>query len=372
MVSGLQLAYDPGRGARAVPARSALAGAALGVTGFVAVALITTSITDLAESPSRYGWTWSAKPDFESEDPVAATTLREEDRVEAASVIFNIGVEVDGHEARGFAFQSIRGSIAPPVRAGRLPVAANEVALGARTMSDVGASIGDTVELVTASGDATRELEVVGEVVLPQDDNPAPGEGALLTVDGLQAVGRSEGSRAVVVTYPDGADVRQLEKQLAEDYPIAYSLYSRPAPPGSVQNLTAARGIITGLGVFFAVLAIIGLAHALVVSTRRRRPDLAVLRAIGFQRRQLRSLVWWHAVAVAVAGLVIGIPLGIVAGRLAWRAVVGDLGLIDPPTNPWAAIAVAVPAAVAIALALAWQPSRVAARVDAPNVLRAE
>ena len=53
------------------------------------------------------------------------------------------------------------------------------------------------------------------------------------------------------------------------------------------------------LATLIAMLAAGSLAHALVVSLRRNRRQLAVLKAIGFTRPQVSSVVAWQATTLA-------------------------------------------------------------------------
>ena len=64
--------------------------------------------------------------------------------------------------------------------------------------------------------------------------------------------------------------------------------------------------------------AILALALTLTTSVRRRRRDLALLKTLGFTRRQLAATVAAQASIVALLGIVVGVPVGIVAGRSLW------------------------------------------------------
>jgi DNA-directed RNA polymerase subunit N (RpoN/RPB10) len=50
---------------------------------------------------------------------------------------------------------------------------------------------------------------------------------------------------------------------------------------------------------FLAVLAVVAVTHTLATAVRRRRHDMAVLRAVGLTRWQCRSAVVTHAVVIA-------------------------------------------------------------------------
>ena len=93
-----------------------------------------------------------------------------------------------------------------------------------------------------------------------------------------------------------------------------------------MSNLDGARGVTVAFGAFFAVLAVVGLVHVLAFSSRRRRVDFAVLRALGFQRGQVRRAVDVQALVITALGLTVGVPVGLVAGRVSWRLMVATSG----------------------------------------------
>jgi len=105
---------------------------------------------------------------------------------------------------------------------------------------------------------------------------------------------------------------------------------------------------------------------------RRRRHDLAVLRALGFRPRQNAACIAWQATTVAVVGLVLGLPLGVVVGRLSWRWVADSTPLLYVPPVAVLALLLAIPVAMVAANALAAVPARRAARLRPAEVLRSE
>jgi ABC-type lipoprotein release transport system permease subunit len=123
-------------------------------------------------------------------------------------------------------------------------------------------------------------------------------------------------------------------------------------------------------GVAAGAVAALGLA--LVASVRRRRRDLALLKTLGFTRRQLATTVAWQSTVVAVVGLVIGIPVGIAVGRWLWIVFARELSAVPDPVVPVGSVALAVVAALVLANLVAALPGRSAARTPAALLLRAE
>jgi ABC-type antimicrobial peptide transport system permease subunit len=113
------------------------------------------------------------------------------------------------------------------------------------------------------------------------------------------------------------------------------------------------------------------IAQTLVTSVRRRRRDLAILKAVGFVGRQVRASVAWQATAIAGTGLLVGLPLGVAAGRWAWTLLAQGFA-IQPVAVLSPGLLLAIPAVLLLANAVAAIPARTAARTRAAVVLRTE
>ena len=88
--------------------------------------------------------------------------------------------------------------------------------------------------------------------------------------------------------------------------------------PAQIANYRAMGAAPALLAFSLAAGAAAALGLTLVTSVRRRRQDLAVLKTIGFTRRQLAATVAWQATVAAIIGIAAGVPLGIALGRLLW------------------------------------------------------
>jgi ABC-type antimicrobial peptide transport system permease subunit len=126
------------------------------------------------------------------------------------------------------------------------------------------------------------------------------------------------------------------------------------------------------LGGFMALLAVGAVGHALATAVRRRRHEIAVMRALGLTRLQSRLVVVTQASLLALIGLVFGVPLGVAVGRTLWRVVADQTPVFyEPPIALLALLAIG-PVAVLIANLLAMWPGHVAARLSVGHVLRTE
>jgi predicted lysophospholipase L1 biosynthesis ABC-type transport system permease subunit len=126
------------------------------------------------------------------------------------------------------------------------------------------------------------------------------------------------------------------------------------------------------LAALLTVLALLAVGHALVTAVRRRRRELALLKAIGFDRRQVRATVAWQATTLATVGLVVGIPIGLIVGRLVWQLVANGLGVSTSATTPTLALLLVIPGVLALVNLIAFFPARAAARTRPAVALRSE
>jgi putative ABC transport system permease protein len=142
--------------------------------------------------------------------------------------------------------------------------------------------------------------------------------------------------------------------------------------PAVVANAGTLRSTPSAVAVVLAAGALAGLALALVALVRRTRRELALLRVLGFERRQLVGAVAWQATLVAAIGSVVGVLCGVVLGRWLWTLFAEQISAVPAPAVPLVAVAVVVLGTFALANALAVLPGMSAARSPASLALRAE
>jgi predicted lysophospholipase L1 biosynthesis ABC-type transport system permease subunit len=354
-----------------VPVRSALAGAVVGTAGVIAALTFASSLDRLVATPARWGWNWDLVPDvFPGDlDRFAA----DPDIAEVGQVVHAF-VQVEGEGIQGFAVEPRKGTPWLAVLDGRQPAEGDEVVLGRDLLGRLDAQVGDSVALSPSSGrqDEPLTFEVVGTAVFPTFETEAFAGGAGFTPEGLEQVGLSEPSRRTILTFRPGVDEPAAVERLTDAYDNRFPVYARPNRPGDVANLAQVDRLPWLLAGFLAVLAVAVVAHALVVGVRRRRRDLAVLRALGFRSGQTRAAVAWQATSLAVVGVVVGLPLGVALGRWAWTLVADGLGVLDDPSVPVVALVLVPVAALGVANLAAALPAHRAATLSPAAVLRSE
>jgi hypothetical protein len=260
----------------------------------------------------------------------------------------------------------LREGIEPIMARGRPPSSASEVALGAKSLAAVHASLGDTVEL--SYKDHTRRLTVVGEVLVYDNWEPVPGVGAVVDRQLIDELDPAPFVADYAVRFQPGQEAAGVAA-LRSQFP---RLVTEPTVPGAVRNLERVSSWPALLTLIVGLLALSGFVHALVVMVRRQRGQLAVLQALGFRRRQLTATVSWYATALVVPALVIGVPVGVVAGRWGWGVFASNLGVPPVPNVPLLALLALVVVAFALVNVVAFPVAWRAARHDLAQARRAE
>jgi putative ABC transport system permease protein len=142
--------------------------------------------------------------------------------------------------------------------------------------------------------------------------------------------------------------------------------------PAEVANAGTLRATPSYLAFALAAAAVAALGLTLIASVRRRRRDLALLKALGFTQRQLAAVVAWQATVAAVIGLIIGVPVGALIGRELWTLFARSINVVPEPTVPVFSVILVCVGALLFANLVALLPGRSAARTSAALVLRAE
>ena len=223
-------------------------------------------------------------------------------------------------------------------------------------------------------------MRVTGIGFVPAGPHNGYADGAWLTPGGYDRIFHGANYafkfHVATVSLRPGADVQAVARRLdaaAAAIPGGKRFtFTPPDPMPEVQEVKDLELLPLALSAFLALLAVSAVGHALATAVRRRRHDLAVLRALGMTRGQARLVVTTQASVLAVIGLVFGVPLGIALGRVIWRAVAGFTPLAYHPPLALLALLLVGPVALLAANALAAWPQHRAARLHAGHVLRSE
>jgi len=263
--------------------------------------------------------------------------------------------------------ERVKGTLAPRVLAGRLPTAPDEIALGRVSARSLQRRVGDQVLLAGLHGPVP--YRVVGFVVVPGvAGNDGVGLGGVVTPAGFRRVQSDASTNAAAISLR--ADARPgAEQRIAQRIGTQVGQESTPS---AIANVGRVRGVPSVLAVLLGLLVLTTMLHALVVSVRSRRVDLAILKGLGANRRWIGRVVHSQATLLVVVPLVIGVPIGLLLGSRVFRAFVGRIGAWPAAVIPGLAIVAIALGLLLLANVAALVPARRARRLSTATMLRVE
>lgn len=260
--------------------------------------------------------------------------------------------------------------------------------LGGQTLAALHRQVGARVVVQTTPGQS-KVLRIVGTATMPVMGiqlgavHTSMGTSALVpafiipsAISNPNGVTPS-GPSAILIRLRPGSgapSVAQLHRMasqltLPHNYGVFLLSVQRPA---EIINYRSMGTIPVVLGLGLATGAMVALSLTLIASVRRRRHDLALLKTLGFKRRQLAAAVAWQASVTVAIGTIVGIPIGIVVGRALWDAFADQIDVVAQPFVPALAITAIGLGALVLANLVAAVPGRVAARTPTALLLRAD
>ncbi len=379
VVEGLRLAIDPGRGRSAVPVRSAILGAALAMIAMIATVTFGASLGTLVSHPRLYGWNWTydlsaGNPTFISR-PRAAAVLDHDRAVAAWTGIYFATFKVDGQTVPVLG-ESPRARVGPPVLSGHGLDGAGQIVLGPATVAQLHKRVGDVVTVDNGGGGRFR-LRIAGTATLPSLGiqgtlHTEMGTGAEVAYPLIPHAVSSQ-PNDVLVTLRPGADRATARAGLQRLVPVANGGQVIPVQrPAEIVNYRSMGTTPVYLGAALAAGAVAALCLTLFASVRRRRRELALLKTIGFTRRQLAAAVAWQATIAVGLGAIVGVPLGIALGRFLWDLFARQISVVPEPAVPGLPVVLITAGALVLANIVAAVPGRLAARTPPALLLRAE
>jgi predicted lysophospholipase L1 biosynthesis ABC-type transport system permease subunit len=233
----------------------------------------------------------------------------------------------------------------------------------------LGKAVGDTVDATLPNGRITR-MRIVGQTALPSlalNGTEGIGDGVALTRAGLRRLDPTAEPSFFLVDLAADARLEQIQARYRD---VADTV--GPQRPNAILTYDEVRRTPLLLAGLLGLLGACVLVHLLVTSVRARRRDLAVLKTIGFTRRQIAMTVAAQATTLVLVALVIAIPIGLVIGRWTWSSFADDIGVVAAVVWPVALVLVVAALTLLVGNAAAAFPARNAARTRAALVLRSE
>ena len=183
---GIGLAFEPGSGRSARPARPSVTGTIVALVILVGSLGFGASLSNLVSHPALYGWTWDREILAGSGYgyiplPLANRLLGGDPDVAAWSGAYFDSVEINGRSVP--VIGTVGSRVYPPILAGHLPAGPRQIVLGEETLAEVGGQVGGTVRVF--NGKKTLDMRVAGMATMPaigigHGIHPSLGRGALV------------------------------------------------------------------------------------------------------------------------------------------------------------------------------------------------
>lgn len=224
-----------------------------------------------------------------------------------------------------------------------------------------GWSLGDTLELTAPGiGADPRDIEVVGifepnnmiQNMVISDKN----------VDGMLPPGAM--NVAMVGVNGDGSvsedELRANLEDAVKGFIVVQVMSTEEMAGQAGAAIDIMLNILYALLALAVIIAVLGIVNTLTLGVIERRQEIGMLRAVGSQRRQIRTMITLEAVQIAVFGAVMGILIGLGLGW-AFLEVLKDEGL-DTLSVPWVQLAWMLAGSAAVGVVAAIWPANRAAK----------
>ena len=261
---------------------------------------------------------------------------------------------------------------------GTAPSGPDQVAIDKASADREDFAVGDRIEVLTDTG--RHEFTITALVGLGDSDGFA---GATLAAwdfpTAADVLGAGDTVDTIDVAVADGADVDTVQQRIEEILPARTEVVTRDVliaeNKEDVDTFISAFG--NGLLGFAFVTAFVSaflINNVFAISIGQRLRELALLRAVGANGRQVRRMIYFEALVTSVVATI----LGIVAGIFVAKAIVGifnaagagfpDVGTVLKPRT----IVMAFLVGVGITMASVMIPAIRAARVPPVAAMRPE
>ena len=167
----------------------------------------------------------------------------------------------------------------------------------------------------------------------------------------------------VGVTGKEGVsddDLRANLEKAVKDLVVVQVISADEFASDAASSIDMMLNILYALLALAVIVAVLGIINTLTLGVIERRQEIGMLRAVGTQRRQIRTMITLEAIQVAVFGAIMGILLGLALGW-AFIRVLSSEGL-DSMQIPWTLLAVMLVGSGIVGIVAAVWPSGRAAK----------
>jgi lipoprotein-releasing system permease protein len=253
-----------------------------------------------------------------------------------------------------------------------LAAGGNNVAIGNALADKIGARLGDTIDLVAASGEM-RRYRVAG---LFHTGAQARDEGEVFVATKTAQIlaGRPNVINDIRIRLDDPDQARAVATRAEAQ--LGYKAVSWQEANQSIMEVLIIRNVIM-YTVVAAILLVAGFGIFNIVSTitHEKARDIAILKSLGFREADMRRLFLVEGLAIGMAGSILGWGVGFGLSMLLASVrfeLSGPMGEMTGLPLAWSAwhYAIAAGFALVAAAVAGYLPARRAARLNPVDIIR--
>jgi putative ABC transport system permease protein len=245
-----------------------------------------------------------------------------------------------------------------------------QIAVSQKEADDRNFALGDTVTGVFPSDGTTQQFEI-GAIY---DRNTLAGN-YVISKDAWNPHATQQFDIVVMIQLAEGVSISdgQAAVQQVADRFFAPDVQTRQEYVDSVADqINIFLTIVYALLVLAIIIALFGIANTLSLSVYERIRELGLLRAVGQTRSQLRSMVRWESVIIAVFGTIGGIVIGLFLGWGILEVTARSQDFPAPYTIPFGQIIGVLIVGAIVGVIAGWRPARRASKLDILSAIATE
>lgn len=375
LVGGLPVtAFLGARSLSLNPVRACFAVAGIGVAVLVLVFSVNLSATFARVGENRALWGMPAADlsvglggaRFTVRPEVFATRLAADPRFTAVLASGPVRAEIagvdgiNGRSTGGRVYAGDPQAFGLGLIEGRHPRAADEIALAVNSAKKGGYTLGDAVPLFIEGQHVQPTL--VGIYQTGQN----LGLGFRLDESAMATLLPIWRARTFDLATAPGVDSAAVKDEWTAFYGEAVSVSRATELTEELAGVTnGIRATLVLLSLLLMAICAASIVNDTLLCLREQQQTLGILKAAGMAPAQLRQVLVWRALVVALLGLVAVLPAALVLLPLVLNRVAAGIGLVTFPLvfDPWGTAAL-VPLLLMFACVCAWLPARAVSRLD--------
>jgi putative ABC transport system permease protein len=246
---------------------------------------------------------------------------------------------------------------------------ADEAIVESKWAEDNGVSVGDTVTLMTATGEEIP-VRIEGSI---RDRVQLLVSSIALPIDTLRERFDARQDFADLVGFASGADADatrdRIDKLIEDRFPQAEVRNQQEFKQQQEDGINQLLALIYVLLALSVIVSLFGVVNTLVLTIYERTREIGMLRAIGASRSQIRRMVRYESLITAMIGAIIGAVIGLLVAIAAVEALKDDGLVLGIPIA--GIVIVLIVSGIAGVFAGIW-PARRASKIEVMEALQYE